>query len=211
MVQWIEDPTANDPPCPVDVNTLTIHQVQAGCKELIRMANSSPELDEALKFPTGVPAPPSYIRYVVDYDRGRYCMYFAEGVILLSDISRALGSSVPHASSVALALYQQEFGTLNTLRHVFVCTVVNNQTYDQIGHDFLMLSEAGEGQPEIGAHTYLYDTPEYEVLLGTRIPRTVGYLVLGAFGRGDRRIARMYVYESSDFTWDLRCDIEPIA
>lgn len=211
MVQWIEDPTANDPPCPVSINTLTFQQIQETCVDLNRVANSKPREDlHMIEFPVGVSAPSSYIMYSVHWARAHYTIYYAEGTIILSNIAHGQDSPTPHTTDVALALYQHEFGGLDSLRYVFVCTIVNVQTMNFITNALNDLSEV-EGPPEVRNHTYLYDTPEYEALLGVRLPRTAGYLVLAAFGRGERRIARMYVYASSDFTYDIRFDIEPIA
>ncbi|KAJ5724814.1 hypothetical protein N7493_006542 [Penicillium malachiteum] len=214
VIQWIENPSANDPPCPVSMNTLTYQQIQDQSHEgMFRLANFMPGVgSDALKFPVGVESPRTYIqRYVGFGDETHYILFFARGVIGLYDIKHPMGSSSPHPTDVALTLYSKEFGALDTLRYVFVYGVVNTQTVNFLNRHFEAQSIAQFGSPGILKHySYMYGTPEYEVLLGVRIPRTVGYLVLGAFPRGERRIARIEAYASPGPSFNIRFDIEPI-
>lgn len=209
MIQWIETPTVNDPPCPISANTLTYQQVQQEGKGLVRVENFLP--CERLIFPAGVQAPRNYIRYFVAFGDDEYTFFFALGVIGLYAIARRAGSTGPHPTDIALTFYQNEFGELDTLRHVFASTVVNTQTTNFLDDDLEARSIARFGaQRMVHSHNYMRGTPEYEALLGLRIPRTMGYLVLGAFPRGTHRIACFDVL-GSGLSYDIRCDIKPIS
>ena len=209
LIEWIENPTVNDPPCPITANTLTYQQVQQEGEVLARLGNFLPST--APIFPAGVQVPSHYIRYYVTFGDDEYTFFFAPGVIGLSALARKYRSTGPHPTDIALTIYQKEFGELHTLRHVFACGVVNRQTTHFLDEDLEERSMAQFGEREmVHSHTYMHGTPEYEALLGLRIPRTMGYLVLGAFPRGTRRIACFDV-ASLGLSYDIRCDIEPIA
>ncbi|KAJ5726094.1 uncharacterized protein N7483_007451 [Penicillium malachiteum] len=214
VIQWIENPSADNPPCPVSMNTLTYQQVQDESDgDMFRMINFMPGIrPDALIFPVGVEAPRNYIqRYVGFGDNTKYILFFAPGVIGLYDIVHEMGSPNPHPTDVALTLYSEEFGALDTLRCVFVYGVINTQTVAFLNRHIEARSIAQFGSPDMLEHyAYMYGTPEREGLVGVRIPRTVGYLVLGAFPRGSRRIARIEAYASPGPSYDIRFDIEPI-
>ncbi|KAJ5633531.1 hypothetical protein N7528_001373 [Penicillium herquei] len=213
VIQWIENPNANDPPCPVSINTLTYQQVQDQSHDgMFRLANFVPGVQsDALKFPVGVESPRSYIqRYVGFDDETYYSLFFARGVIGLFDVKHPIGSPNPHPTDVALAFYSKEFGALDNLRFVFVYGVVNTQTVNFLNRHFEAQSIAQFGSPGmLKQYAYMYGTPEYEGILGVRIPRTIGYLVLGAFPRGNCRITRIEAYVSPGPSYHIRFDIEP--
>ena len=216
MIQWIEDPSANDPPCPVSLSTLTYQVVQDESHgDMFRLTDFMPGVRrDALKYPEGVESPRGYIqRYVAFGDETSYTLFFAQGVIGLYDIKHQLGSTSPHPTDVALTFYRQEFGALDTVRHIFVYGVINRQTVEFLNGHFEACSTArarSDSPDEPQHHAYMYGTSEYEALLGVRIPRTVGYLVLGAFPRGNYRIACIEAYASQRHSYDIRFDIEPI-
>ena len=213
VIQWMEDPNANDPPCPVTVNTLTYEQMKQASTMMHRDVNHQSVRDLAkMRFPEGVEGPRNYIHHAVCLGRtDKYKLFFAQGVICLSDIFRVPGSSHPNTADVALTLYKKEFGNVDTLRHIFAFTILNAQTLDFIVKHLEARSMAEFGSADkLQSYTFLHGTPEYEGLLGTRIARTAAYLVLGAFPRGERRIARIEVYPSPSFSFEIRFDIEPI-
>lgn len=214
VIQWMEDPNANDSPCPVTMNTLTYEQMQQESSMMHRAQTLLPVDDlSTMNFPRGVEGPGDYIRHVVHFGRhDKHTLFIGQNVICLYDISRKPNSTHSHVTDVALTLYKQEFESLETLRHVFALTVINGQTLQFITKDFELRSNDHFGTPDmLQSYTYEYGSPEYEIFLGTRIPRTVAYLVLGAFPRGSRRIARIEVYASPMFGYDIRFDIEPIS
>lgn len=134
------------------------------------------------------------------------------GVIVLDDIERPPGSAAPAVSEVSQALYTRHFA-IDSLKHVFVTTIVNPETLRFISQRLysaangLTWDSRSEGTPL----TWGEGTAEYDALLGTRIGKTIAYLVLGAFERGTRRIARIVSWSgymaSAAY---LRFDIEAI-
>ncbi|KAJ5692577.1 hypothetical protein N7462_002000, partial [Penicillium macrosclerotiorum] len=126
----------------------------------------------------------------------------APGIIVMQSIERALrqaGSHVapsydPPISEVALTLYERYYPR-NTLRFVIFDTVINPQTLHHV-----------QWHPQY----WVYGTQEYEEILGTRIGRLVGYLVLGAYPRGTRSITRIISWVTDQGSLYLRFDIEDI-
>lgn len=55
------------------------------------------------------------------------------------------------------------------------------------------------------------DPDIFDILLGTRIGKTISYLVLGSFFRGTRHIARIVTVMYYANTFHLQFDIEPIG
>ncbi|KAJ5171675.1 hypothetical protein N7492_004268 [Penicillium capsulatum] len=133
------------------------------------------------------------------------------GVIVLDDIARPRQSPVPAISEVSQALYARHFA-IESLRHVFVTTIINPGTFSFIRH---RLYSAGNGprwfnreDMPVPPVTWEYGSPEYDALLGTHIGKTVAYLVLGAFARGTRRISRIvswpgYMHSSAYLRFDI--------
>lgn len=134
------------------------------------------------------------------------------GVIVLDDIERPPGSSAPAISEVSRALYMRH-RAMDTLKHVFVTTIVNPETLHFISQ---RLYSARNGltwgsKSEATPLAWNEGTAEYDALLGTRIGKTIAYLVLGAFERGTRRIARIVSWSGNmSSAAYLRFDIEPI-
>ncbi|KAJ5115700.1 hypothetical protein N7456_000048 [Penicillium angulare] len=106
---------------------------------------------------------------------------------------------IPHVGATFNALYQHTEGSLDSLRHIYVCYIVNRQTHK-------LLETYGQGRRQFD-----HGTPEYEAILGTRIGRMVASVVLGGFTRGTRRISRIVGNDRTGLGyWDLRFDVEAI-
>lgn len=114
-------------------------------------------------------------------------------VLFIEIVNRMPGSTEPQSSEIAKAVFENDFN-ISGLRYVFVVDVVNEQTkhfaetqlYTKDGKGFVIRDTA--------LRTWEYGTPQYRSLLGTRIGKMVAYLVLGAFQRGTRRIARIVTW-----------------
>lgn len=114
------------------------------------------------------------------------------GVLFIEVIFREPESNGPRASQIAKAVYERDFDIAG-LRYVFVTDVVNEET-KRFAETQLYVGENGLCPRDRESHAWNYGTPEYQALLGTRIGKTVAYLVLCAFERGTRRIGRIVTW-----------------
>lgn len=207
VTRWIADP--NEPGCPIPKNTLSFEEIEEKSTKYERTTNIDINLaGHTLLLPPGVAAPPSrerggYVYHTMRFGRDQWSGFFAPGILVIQSMRRVIPGT-PHPSDIALTLYAKEHGRLDNLRYVFATTIINWQTKHFISQD-LYSSWPGTGDPRC----WEYGTKEYEEIMGTRIGRTVAYLVLGGFERGTRRIVRIITYNKAD-ELDIRFDIRPV-
>ncbi|KAJ5100189.1 hypothetical protein N7456_006241 [Penicillium angulare] len=195
LVSFIENPNAPD--CPIMPGTLTFDQLES--MSAIRRQSSRAHgnyIQTMFRLWDDVRSQ-IWTRWRVTFndEAGNFFGYTAEGFVILTNIARRLGAQAPHISSTVLACYRHEHGSIDSLGCVFVYAVVNRQTH-------ALLSSYGDQ-----GITVEYGTPRYWEILGTRIGNVVGCLVIEAFPRGTRLIARIVV-QCVENTYDLRFDIE---
>lgn len=172
----------------------------------------------ALGFPV---QPNSYIqtstvRRVIDVRTGDpsfpnvVTMHACEGVLTMDDISKEKDDeNPPFTSQILHALYQKDFN-ISTLRYIYVCCVKNEETREFVtGTLYSAMNDLHYPFcPDVGI--WDYGSPEYQALLGTRIGKVAAYLVLGAYPRGTKRIARIVTwfigYEARNL--QMRFDLE---
>lgn len=131
--------------------------------------------------------------------------YITPGNVFILAMFRASGY---YGSQIAHVLYEKQY-PINTLDHIFVIDVVNDNTTALLEEQFY--ANDSERVPPINEpHIFEYGTAEYEALLGTRTGAVVAYLVLGAFARGTRRIARIAIENPKGECLIFRFDIENI-
>lgn len=131
--------------------------------------------------------------------------YIAPGNVFIVAMFRASGY---YHSQIAQVLYKRQH-PINTLNHVFVMDIVNVNTTDLLEYQFYP-ENGGRVPPINDPHIFEYGTAEYEALLGTRTGAVVAYLVLGAFARGTRRIARIVIENPKGKCLLFRFDIENV-
>ncbi|KAJ5595351.1 uncharacterized protein N7459_001559 [Penicillium hispanicum] len=132
------------------------------------------------------------------------------GLIFIEDMERGKGSDDPWISEITKAIYEKDF-SIESLRSVFVLMVINADTKDFVTKH-LYSAANGLCWPDRTVRSWKYDTPEYQALLGTRVGKVVAYLVLGAFDRGTRRIARVLTWPWGPYNQlQMRFDIEAVA
>lgn len=208
VTRWIADP--NEPGCPIQSNTLASAEIEEKATKFERTTNIDINLaGHTLLLPPGVAASPGteregYVYYSMRFGRDQWSGFFAPGILVIQSMRRIIPGT-PRPSEIALTLYAKEHGRLDNLRYVFATTIINWQTKHFISHD-LYSSWPGSGDPQC----WEYGTKEYAEIMGTRIGRTVAYLVLGGFERGTRRIVRIITYNKAD-ELDIRFDIRPIT
>ncbi|KAJ5087951.1 hypothetical protein N7456_011567 [Penicillium angulare] len=137
----------------------------------------------------------------------RWIGHVGPGVIFLDVLSRTVDSPV-YVNEVTKAIYEREFD-LRALRYVFVTCVLNPNTADAFKAICQSNRLENNGSKKL---TWEASSSEFRVLLGTRIGKSVGRFVLGAYGQGVKRIARIAVYPDPFVeSFDMRFDIEDVV
>ncbi|KAJ5356711.1 hypothetical protein N7517_011320 [Penicillium concentricum] len=131
----------------------------------------------------------------------------AMGVVIVRKVERYDGL---HWSQVAHAQYNTHFDQ-NTLRHIYLENVINEDTRDFI--QTIWAKTQPDNSPgfqlapaSLNQLAWAYDTPEYKAILGTELGKGVAALVLSAFPRGTRRITKIVVWRQA--IMQIRFDIE---
>ncbi|KAJ5779353.1 hypothetical protein N7457_007073 [Penicillium paradoxum] len=130
----------------------------------------------------------------------------APGILMIEEIKRTHG---PYTSEISHAVYTHYF-PIETLRYIYLLDICNKDTKDFVTKE-LYSKPNGLHWPDETIREWEDGTPEFEALLGTQLGRTVGYMLLGAFPRGARRIARIrtyYAYEALQMRFEVE-DVVP--
>ncbi|KAJ5485467.1 hypothetical protein N7539_005455 [Penicillium diatomitis] len=123
----------------------------------------------------------------------------APGVMFIENIERR-GRTGPWSSQLMQVAYET-VAEISTLRTIFVANVVNRNTVPAA--EWVLSFEQ--------VQVCEFDTPEYQLLLGTRIGRVIAYFVLGAYGQGIRRISRIQIWwHTREEHLQMRFDLEDI-
>lgn len=143
--------------------------------------------------------------------RGQYCVHdytlrTGPGVIFATDSFRPNSA---YWAQIAQAVYQDEH-PMEDLKYVFQCNIINPETMLFVQKS-LYVAANGLGWPDDRLRVWEEDTAEYQALLGMRLAKGVAYLVLGAFPRGTRRIARIVTWGGRYIPYiQMRFDIEKV-
>jgi hypothetical protein len=134
------------------------------------------------------------------------------GVIIIECIRRENDSTAPWISELTKALYENYF-PLSNLRCVFLTDVQNADTVECIKaicdtHQLPYPSEDEYGKWPTAV--WMPPSPEFNALLGTRLGKVVAYFILGAYGQGVKRVARITLFNAKRNQLNLRFDIENI-
>lgn len=109
----------------------------------------------------------------------------------------------PYISEISKAVYENSF-SLDTLKYVFMTRVIDEDTKSCLNHYI------SSDREDLLYYSCEYTEPQFDALLGTKIGKSVAYLLLGAFGQGVKRIRRIAIISEVDLDWDLRFDIEDV-
>ncbi|CAG8022388.1 unnamed protein product [Penicillium salamii] len=135
-----------------------------------------------------------------------YIHWVVEGAIVAVAVMRYHG---PHWSEIALAHYTHVCPDINTLKYVYVADIINKETAPYV-RKILYNDEKIKPTDEPAARYWVYDSDEYQCLLGTAIGKGVASMVLGAWSRGTHRIKQIKSYFESR-RLQLRFDIVEIG
>ncbi|KAJ5703517.1 hypothetical protein N7493_011906 [Penicillium malachiteum] len=203
IVGWMDNPDLPD--CPVQRSTLTLAQIQANQDAVFTRFGTPPDAS-FLDYESYADDPHNCVAWSIWFGMDLWVGMTARGVIVMANISRTWGSQHPFTSDIALALYAHQFGTTDSLRHIFFNGVVNTQTRGLISN-YLYTNQF---EPDV--RDWEYGSQGYLALMGTRIGRVAAYTVLGAFPRGTHRISRVVTdFEPGALSVEMRFDIEAIS
>ncbi|KAJ5377039.1 hypothetical protein N7509_013925 [Penicillium cosmopolitanum] len=214
--QWLEDP--NEPNCYIQRSTLTIEDLRTDYK--LPCTPHPCSLESVLTLHWMELGPPEMPRSPIKENNFRsfhimhhdftWIGHTGPDMITLDQIERNEDYGAPHISQITQALYQSNFD-LDGLRYAFVTNVKNTETLQFIKRQLYNEANTGLTWPNDIAQPWEIGTSEYDALLGTRIGKMVAYFLLGAFGRGTRRIQRIVTWPArvGGFA-NLRFDVEVV-
>lgn len=132
------------------------------------------------------------------------------GVVFLDNIRRIVGSTDPYMSEYTKAFYEMHF-PLESLKHVVMTTILQVETRHLLA-DRVYQSSEGLSFSCKEPLTWEPPSPGFCAILGTPIGKVVGAFVLGAYGQGVKRIARIVSFRTGQNLTDfnLRFDIEDV-
>lgn len=128
----------------------------------------------------------TYIHTTANKDFNEYSGGFAPGVIIMENLWNKPGDNGPYIAQIAQALYTHKF-SLSDLHRVFVLTILQEETRAVTKEIYKI--------PAPGVVTLIYGTRDFRAVLGSKIGRTVAYLVLGAFARGTAKINKICLWQ----------------
>jgi hypothetical protein len=135
------------------------------------------------------------------------------GVLIIECIERTSESITPWISELTKAMYEN-WARLSDLRYIFITEVENADTVACVQK--ICDIQGLEYPQEYGdkrkwpKKVWRPSTPEFNALLGTRLGKVVAYFLLGAYGQGVKRIARIRFFHSGCDGLNLRFDIEDV-
>ena len=141
-----------------------------------------------------------------DKKETQYQHSFAKGALIAECIYRYTG---PHWSNVAIAQYSFDH-PIDTLKYLYFTNIVNEETLPYVQEILYPRHDLDwPTRDRLVSHAWEYGTEEYRELLGTQLGKAAACVVLGAWERGTRRIARIHTI-GREYEIHLRFDIEAI-
>lgn len=214
ICRWIEN--AKEPDCPVQRNQLTFGEIQdiammTSASDLVSFESVAyVEGDEYLLFPPRSDFPrrsaKDYLKWNIRYNParlGEQSTFFVgltgPGVIDIQMMGRQ--SHDPHISDICATLYSRHQRGMESLKHIYASNIINTQTGTYLYHLY--------NKPD-PPHTMLHEhgSKEYYEIMGTRIGRTVAYIVLSGLDQGSHYIKCIISYVM-DRRVSLRFDLAP--
>ena len=128
-------------------------------------------------------------------------------VIFINNIERAKNSGDPYISELTKAVYEKDF-ELEDLKHIWMTDVQNHDTINFI-NTFIYGPGAEIQYPHNAIITWSSEHAHFNALFGTALGKVVGYFILGAFGQGVKRVARIRLFRSFGSS-QLQFDIENV-
>ncbi|KAJ5476326.1 hypothetical protein N7475_002055 [Penicillium sp. IBT 31633x] len=217
MQQWVEESTANK--CPILPATLKF-------KDLLRSKNLDVDMEIHPYLPVQIedhfpelevmgPSGGAWDKVCIqEVDPRRnpelpgihtWEGQVAPGMLIIEEMKRTSG---PYTSEISQAIYKHYF-PIESLKYIYMLDVCNGDTKHFVTKRLYSKSN-GLYWPDGTIREWENGTPEFEGLLGTQLGRTAACVLLGAFERGTRRIARIRTYHAYEGL-QIRFEIEEIG
>ncbi|CAG7940434.1 unnamed protein product [Penicillium nalgiovense] len=223
LIRWMEN--ANEPGCPVPITTLTSwtlprpmdwnieHEIEWLKPELISSI-------VGLGLPVGDlipnhmdPTESPCVRHSIIKTRNGVTGFvgtIGPGLLFFYSIRRSQVSNDPYVSELAKMAYEMHY-PLDGLKYIFMNDILEASTEPFI-EEQIYPSREGAKYRSAERQTWDYPSPEFSAIMGTPIGKVVGSFILGAFGQGVKRVARIVTFQNGeDFhKLDIRFDIEDV-
>lgn len=197
---WVQDP--NLPNCPITATTLTPAQMSEMTDgESRHMLIDDESIEETLVLPPGL-QPRPWIFWAGCVIGTSLEGFYGNGAMIIDIMTRPRGSSGPHISEVAAVRYAAEY-PIEGLRYIFITSVVNREF-----KHYMKLSGLDEVMLNPG-RTFEHGSTEYFGIMGTRVGRVVGSILLAALPRGTRRVSSIHLWKNG-WAPSMRFDVEEI-
>lgn len=216
MRLWMESPTGSN--CPikrstVDMATLQKSELWVIQSKVVYLADNWHEWADRVGFPIVsiggdtclysksirqvTRKPPAMTKWI-----GR----IGPGVIFADDFRRELGAHDPYMSEFMKSVYEAHFSVMS-LKHVIFTSVVEKKTYRFVTRE--LYSSRGLATPLDEPQTWESPSSEFCGILGTPIGKITGAFVLGTYGQGIKRIARIVTFYT-DYALHMQFDLENV-
>ncbi|OQE37730.1 hypothetical protein PENCOP_c009G00930 [Penicillium coprophilum] len=132
------------------------------------------------------------------------------GVLFLYSMRRLHESDDPYVSELIKIAYETHF-RLDGLRYIFMDEVQECRTEPFI-EEHIYPSCKGLSYPSSKTQIWHRSSPEYSAIMGTPVGKVVAYFILGTYGQGVKRIARIATFHTGLDLHKLhiRFDIEDV-
>lgn len=126
------------------------------------------------------------------------------GVIVTDKFRREKGSGDPYMSDIMKSVYEFHF-PIESLKHVVFASVIEKATYGFITSE--LYGPHRSYTPLDEPRMWENPSPEFRGILGTPIGKVAGSFVIGAYGRGLKRIVRIVTFYT-DYALNVQFDLE---
>jgi hypothetical protein len=116
------------------------------------------------------------------------------GVLFVYSMRRLYGSNDPYISELIKIAYETHF-QLGSIKHIFMGEVQEHETEPFIEEE-VYPSREGLDYPSPETQTWDYNSHEFSAIMGTPVGKVVGFFILGAYGQGVKRIARIATFHT---------------
>jgi hypothetical protein len=223
LIRWMEN--ADEPDCPVRITTLNSWSLPQPMDWKIEYERAwlSPEMISSvvgLGLPVGelipndlYPTESPCVQHSIIKTRNGVTAFvgtIGPGVLFCYSIRRSQVTNGPYVSELAKMAYETHY-PLNGLKYIFMNNILEPSTEPFI-EEQIYPSREGAKYRSAERQNWDYPSPEFSAIMGTPIGKVVGSFILGAFGQGVKRVARIAAFQSGeDFhKLDMRFDIEDV-
>ncbi|KAJ5083474.1 hypothetical protein N7456_012901 [Penicillium angulare] len=216
LQNWLTNPNSK---CPLTISTLTLDELKSEGWIVRRETVDLPKEFHNRVSRVGITPEQTTFEQVGAMNVNVYTEWdgiIGPTILIIELVNRAeerkipanLDGEFPWMSQLIKASYDDDRFALMNLRHIFVDTVVNDETRDFF-RDYIYPGYSSEEDRISEAPYKVFEdgTPNFHALLGTRIGKTVVYFLLNAHAPGTRTIQRIVSWVDN-YSLHLRFDLD---